>query len=314
MSRRKVLIGCFVVFVVVSGVMAEDSITLDEQTGNYIIKYEVDGEMKEAVLVPASNVSVRITPKLTISALDRIAYRYKVKVDTRTGLPLATLALNSRPIIQKTLESPAGWKSLSFPKFESDYVRLGWMREKGSPKQAEKGHIVRMFAMESDYLPGFGEIEVRGNTPILAFEGYGPSYDVAKQVDQIMKPENDSAKIITAIPAVTVSRPFDPVETLEEFYRHILDANNDARLDPYITDELVADLEVLLHDARSADADTLEDRLKEMLRKSRGHGRGKTYSDKNDGKDHLSDLVYEVIAFNVQYVLQRLRKDHSRSE
>lgn len=314
MSRLKILISCFVFLWISSDLMAEDSITLDEETGNYIIRYEVDGVMKKAVLVPASNVSVRITPKLTTRDADRIVYRYKVKADTKAGLPLATLAMNSKPIIQESLTSPPGWKSLSFPQFNSDLIRIGWMHEEHHHEHTKRGHIVKLFTMESDYLPGFGEIKVRGDTPILAFEGYGPSYEVAKQVDQLMKQEIDSAKIISAVPAITVSRPFDLVETMDAFYRHIVNANNDARLAQHITDKLISDLETVLNSARSGDEDAVKNRLKAILRKTRGnesHDDHKTESDKNHENDHLSELVNDVIGFNVRFILRRLHKHHS---
>ncbi len=315
MSRLKILISCFIFLWISSDLMAEDSITLDEETGNYIIRYEVDGVMKKAVLVPASNVSVRITPKLTTRDADRIVYRYKVKADTKAGLPLATLAMNSKPIIQGSLTSPARWKSLSFPQFNSDTIRIGWMHEEHRHEHLKRGHdVVKLFTMESDYLPGFGDIEVSGKTPILRFEGYGPSYDVAQQLRQLRKSKIGSAKLISAIPAITVSRPFDLVETLDAFHQHVVAARNDARLAQHITDKLISDLETALNSARSGDEDVVKDRLKAILRKTRGnesHDDHKTESDKNHENDHLSELVNDVIGFNVRFILRRLHKHHS---
>jgi hypothetical protein len=248
----------------------QEGIAFDPQSGNYIISYEHEGRLLQAIYEPPNKINPVLKSAFRLTPSGDIVYRYRLKnakdvrqsivsfamlVTSARGATISTnapeylmqhptaeaalaLSADSRKVI---LSTPSRWEGKVLPNPRRTGLDIWWSEKSMqglSPGESQGG-----FGYESQDLPGIGLAGVRGRAPTLAFKGEGPGGEVDRQLNAIMR-ETSGVTRPAAIPTFSVPAPFNSSVLLIGLQKHakvdlvefkLLDPTLAARLDPWFT-------------------------------------------------------------------------------
>jgi hypothetical protein len=230
-----------------------EGIVFNPASGNYIITYEAEDELRprgmyQTIYVPPNKINPVLRSKFKLTPNGDVAYRYMLKngkdsqqnlislgilVTSAKGATISTIAPKyretqtpaetalalSQDARKVVVDTPPGWDGGASPNFHGTGLNVGWSywdeKVTGLPPGKSQGG----FGYESADLPGIGLAGMRGRTPILAFAGYGPSQEISEQLNEIRKKTSGVTRP-AAVPMFFVATPFNAAALLERLQHH----------------------------------------------------------------------------------------------
>ena len=205
----------------------QEGIVLDVQTGNYVITYEAEDELRpkgfyQTIFIPATKIDPILKSRFHHRYSDKtIAYIYKIKngsnaVQNIDNIDFIVGSMNDE------MENPKNWKSIMIANFDGPGFRVGWHYSGGddlggiTPRAKLGG-----FEIKSEDLPGISLMRFQGATPILGFAGDGLNEEMEEELKNLGKIEVDSIPRPAAVPLIPVPNPFDAATVLTSLQKHV---------------------------------------------------------------------------------------------
>lgn len=305
-----------------------EGIVLDVQTGNYVITYEAEDELRpkgfyQTIFTPATKIDPSLKSRYHYHYSDKIiAYTYKIK-----NGPNAVQNIDNIDFIVNNMndemESPKHWKGLKVTNFDGPGFRAGWHYSGNddlggiAPRAKLSG-----FELKSEDLPGIGFMRLQGATPILGFAGDGLNEEMEEQLQNLEKGAVNSIPRPATIPLIPVPNPFDAAAVLTSMQKHVnQDLVSMKLIDPTFASQLNRLFQAAIAAAKGDNTVALKGNLKDlrqMLKREYAdvdhdnEDGDKDDDDKNKGKDKprlIDKLAAKVLNFDFKYIQKRLGKD-----
>lgn len=287
-----------------STVMAEilithdgDSIFYDESNNHYVITYVgLQGEINEVIWHPATDINVEVEEEYKALKNGKIKYEYKIEVNETSKLDLNSFHFYALAVDKASIKVPEKWRSHVRNTYELNdpEQRIGWSSSR-MPVQA--GKTIEGFEITSMALPIYRAAYVSGKTEILAYVDYGPNADVQYYFNEEIIGKNFEGKaVITAVPSIPVSVPFNPLETYTAFHQSLLDYIKKGFVDASIVTNISDTSTVVLTALKANDVNSALSNLKKIRMLVEG---------KNDKPLVLKELR-KILIFNIKFINTKL--------
>lgn len=301
---------------------ATEGIVFEPNTGNYVITYEAEDEIRpkglyQTIYVPATKIDPTVRFRLEGRGLNRhVAYRYTIKNGKNSQQNLRAIIISASNV-EPGLDTPAGWNGSRVPTFDDTALRIGWSYAGHEDLGGlAPGKTLDGFGFSSNDLPGVGLIQLRGATPIQAYAGDGPSQELA---DEIAKLDNKNFVVYpAAVPRIRVDKPYDGAAVLDRLRAHvkkdIIELNLiESVLASQLDRSLQAAAEAIRRDQIKAARDHLHEAFKLIhqaypnLSAADKGGDAERGGNKVKTLHPIDRLAARVIAFDIKYVERRLK-------
>lgn len=302
----------------------EDSITVDPNTGDYIIKYRGfirPGQPEvwhRVVFIPATKINPSIKSEMVIKDPEHgvLVYRYKFTNGRDSRQALEGERFNVSNANSNTQMTPHDWKGLITPDYRSTGFLVAWsFNGVESLGGLKPGKTQSGFGFESTDLSGVGTIELWGAAPAAqGFPDEGPD-ELSPIRDKFTTLTNeDFVTRRAAVPQIIVPDPFDAAVVLTNLQRHI---DQDLIKMKLIDSVLVTQLDRLflaaIDAAKRNNISGLRNNLKD-IRQVLKEEHEDIDKDEDEDKDEnqkakssaIDKLAAKVLDFDVKYVLKRI--------
>jgi hypothetical protein len=302
-------------------VAGEESIVRDAEN-NYVITYRsYAGEMTRVIWIPSTKIEPTVKSKFRADEKGGVAYSYVFMNGEASRQLLEGGRMVASNLVTSSQKIPSGWNGRTVPNAGgSPGVIVGWSIQGNDINGIKQGSAQNGFGFQSADLPGLGKVELWGSAPAgQSFPDQGPSESspIDKQLANLMT--NNFVSRFVALPKIPVGNPFNAAMTLDALRAHITKDIVDLKLiEPTLASLLDRSLQATAEAARrnstKAAREHIHDALK-LLRKehadldNENDGEGDD-DGKNKAKARAVDrLAARVIAFDLQYIEKRLKKD-----
>lgn len=234
-----------------------DNIAFDPKSGNYILTYETEDELRprgmyQTIYVPPNKIKPTVKSMFKSIPGEHFSYRYTLKsgkdsqqnikrfgvlVTRATGATISTLGSGYRPPGQTdatahalalsadarkvAVGTPAGWEGHVGPAHGRTGLNIDWTWDDGTSGLSglPPGKGQGGFGYSSEDLPGIGLAGIMGGVPILAFAGDGLSQKLGDEFNEIYQKTN-GVTLPVAVPTFFIAKPFDASVLLGRLQNH----------------------------------------------------------------------------------------------
>lgn len=301
----------------------QEGVVLDAATGNYTITYLVDGttgEYQKVTFIPATKIDPVVKARYR-SIKQGIAYQYEIKNQPKSEQAIALMRMVVSSTYVDSQITPAGWSGTTGPDTRSTQFVVGWSYDSESYTAGLKPAMTQAgFAFTSPDLPGVGVVEIFGAAEAFGFPDNGPDYQspVGKKFKELN--DNNFVRRHVAMPKIVVPNPYNATTVLTGIQKHIdQDLVSMNLIDPSLVTQLDRVLQAAINAANLNNNDGVESNLKtarhllEAEQKDIDKEGEDARADKdNNGKPLIDKLAARVLAFDIQYVLNRMVKTEDK--
>lgn len=299
-----------------------EGIVFDADTGNYVITYEAEDEIRpkglyQTIYVPATKIDPIVRSHFGDRGLDRqMIYRYAIK-NRKNGQQNLRAFIITASNVDPGLDIPSSWNGSVVG---NTGLRIGWSYAgKEDLGGLAPGKTLGGFGFKSSDLPGVGLIQFRGATPIQAYAGDGPSQELAAEIEKLDK--KNYVVYPAAVPRIPAGAPYDGAVVLDSLRAHITqDIVALDLIESVLASQLDRSLQAAADAIRRNSLKAARDHLHEAFKLVH---RAYPDMDKDDWDDeeendakgkvkkvHAIDrLAARVIAFDLKYIEKRLKKN-----
>lgn len=300
---------------------AKEGVAFDSATGNYVITYEAEDELRpkglyQTIYTPATKIEPTVESRFEqTSSGNRVTYKFKVKNGKKSQQNLEMLIL----LVSNTesnLVTPAGWGGSAVENLGGTEFRVGWSYD--GPEDLgglTPGQTLNGFGLASNDLPGVGIIQLSGATPIQAYAGDGPSEKIEAEVRKL----NDAnfVPLPAAVPRITLPNPFNAAVVLGSIQQHVkTDMVSMHLIDPALLTLIDRSLTQAIAAAQSGNTQSLLHEIKnlrKLLKQEHADVDKDNDGDRDDDdkekrtKSRIDKLAARVLDFDLKYVEMRVK-------
>ena len=300
---------------------AKEGVVFDSATGNYVITYEAEDELRpkglhQTIYTPATKIDPIVESRFEqTSSGNRVSYKFKVKNGKESQQNLEMLILLASNT-ESSLVTPAGWSGSAVENLGGTEFRVGWSYD--GPEDLgglTPGQTLSGFGLASNDLPGVGLIQLSGATPIQAYAGDGPSEKIEADVRKL----NDANFVsrIAAVPRIAIPTPFDAAAVLTGIQNHIkTDITSMQLIDPALLVLIDRGLTQAIAAAQGGNTPSLLHEIKglrQLLKQEHADVDQDNDGDDDDKekkpKPRIAKLAARVLDFDLKYVEKRVKGD-----
>lgn len=302
---------------------APEDIVYDPLTGDYVINYQIKGTAYQTTFIPANKIDPSVKSEFKSGGSGRLVYRYTIKNGKKSKQNLDVFFLVASNVTNNSLMTPRHWDGNMLPNSHGDGFRVGWSYKSSDdtagilPGEKESG-----FSIETADLPGISVMRFSGATPIVRFEGYGPSEEIEAQLNKLEAEEVNTVPRPAAAPLIPVPNPFDTAAVLTNMQKHInQDLVTMKLIDSTFASQLDRLFQTAIAAAKGGNTAALKGDIKDLRRMLKREHADVDKDDEgwdkdDDGKDKEKDksrlidkLAAKVLDFDLKYIQKRLGHD-----
>lgn len=302
-------------------IIAAESITLDPNTGNYVITYEGYSNGQPAthtvIYVPATKFEPSIKSEYSNIANGNVKYRYKIRNAVTSEQSIAVIRMYLREINQDDQLSPFGWLGHVFKKRSvpdpKAYI-ASWMAFNKNSNQSASGIMPGTtesgFGFNSRLLPGVVPIELLGSTPVHGYPDEGPGGDIGKRLNKIEL--NDFLKVFAAAPVISNPTTGDLIGTLNELAVHVQDLEDQNILSNVLSSDLTTKIQAAIDwlqksNIEAANSELLD--LRNLLQKklsgfSQDSWEKKSIKAEPGKQPNTEKIAAQILLFTINYIVE----------
>ncbi len=298
-------------------VSAGEGIIFDSETGNYVITYKHAGLFKQSIFIPPNKIDPIVKSKYKEAKNGEINYQYKVKNSKTSKQYIGSMDVKVSSVIASSFKTPKGWRKNVLPYLNnlSDLTGWGFWEGKQATDGLAPGSSQNGFGFDSTDLPGVGLVRLRGATPVLEFDGYGPSQEISDKLEVIeQSPEVDSVKRPAAIPKIPVPDPFDAATVLTSLQEHVKeDLVRMDQVDLIFASQLDRLFETAIAAVNQGNLVAAKSDIKELKRLLHEEHEGQEQENEDDNDNHkdktglITKLAAKVLLFDLKYIEKQLK-------
>lgn len=300
-----------------------ENITFDPKSGNYILTYEAQDELRprgmyQTIYVPPNKINPTVKSMFKSIPGERFAYRYTLKsgkdsqqniemfsvlATSATGATISTLGFGYRPPGQAdaaqhalaltadarkvAVGTPAGWDGYVGPAHGRTGLSIGWTWKDSTSSLSglPPGKSQGGFGYTSEDLPGIGLAGIRGGVPTLAFAGDGLSQKLGDDFNEIRQKTSGVTRPV-AVPTFFITKPFNAAKLLEYLQAHAkVDLVKFKLIDPALVAQLDPWFTAAIDAAKGGNTVAARYQIKELRRLLKQEHQDVDREDENDEID-----------------------------
>ncbi len=292
---------------------ADDTLTLDPNTGNYILTHNG----AQSVWVPGTKFIPTLQSWFEARENGSVTYRYQLKNGKDSQQTIHGVRMMVIPGVGN-VTIPSGWETAGVPSVRgTDWAGLSWSAKDMVKNAVAPGKSVKGFSMSGPYLPEVAVAEMWHITS-QTFHLNGRTDDESvmelvdfdtpafNQLNDLM--DHDYVSRYTAAPAIAIPSPFDPVAVLTAIQNHInQDLINFKLVDPTFAAQLNRLLQAAVAAATGGNTAALKDDIKDLRHMLKREHADVDKDDDGKGKEkdksrQIDKLAAKVLDFDLKYI------------